>query len=299
MSLHLFDFKEAVIKNYRSALPAEFRINRSSNYDILVMRILTSSVDIHCKKQNKTFKLNENYTSFPLHLVKRKSTKQLKSLLHPFSFQDYVKFSNKYYRRNLIFYNNLLQELTFYFYYSNEKQHQAAFVNLYRTLEYISYSFPLIHASHFGNYIGSFEALRTYFTDVKTGEINFFDKFIEKLFTGTGYLSYTSDFDFSHPDNAISLNCFDSFHNLTKSTNWIAANRSTQTLSIENKHLIGLFKETRNRYFHFAIGGKRNIQNTDLKDPDFFFERINKQYLNWIAFIYGSIIRESLDNAML
>ncbi|MEI6524138.1 MAG: hypothetical protein WCO37_11660 [Bacteroidota bacterium] len=299
MSLHLFDFKEAVAKNYRSALPTEFKIKASTNYDVLVMRIFTANIDIYCKKNNKTIKLINNFSSFPSHIVGRKSTKQLKTLLHPFSLVDYVKFSKKYYGRNINFYHNLLQELSFYFYYSNEKNHQAAFVNLYRILEYVSYSFPLIHSSHFGNYIGSFEAFRAYFTDVKTSEITFFEKFIENIFLGTGYLSYTTDFDFSHADIAVANNCYDAFYKLTNNTNWITANRATHTLSIENKRLIRLFKNTRNRYFHFGVGGQRNIHNTDLKDPDFFFEKINSKYLNWIGFIYGTVVGESLDNTLL
>ncbi|MBL7836851.1 MAG: hypothetical protein JNM67_05005 [Bacteroidetes bacterium] len=299
MSLHLFDFKEAIAQNYRSALPAEFKISARATYDVLVMRVLTSNIDIHCKKNSKTIKLSNNFASFPYHIVRRKSTKQLKKLLHPFSLKDYVKFSKKYYGRNIIFYHNLLQELSFYFHYTNEKNYQAAFVNLYRILEYVSYSFPLIHSSHFGNYIGSFEAFRSYFTDVKTSEITFFEKFIENLFRGTAYLSYTTDFDFSHSDITVANNCYDALYKLTNSTNWITANRATQTLSIENKRLIRLFKDTRNRYFHFAVGGQRNIQNTDLKDPDFFFEKINSKYLNWIGFIYATVVRESLDNALL
>lgn len=299
MSLHLFDFKEVIGNNYRSALPNEFRISSTVTYDMLVLRILTSNVEIYCKKNDKTIKLYNNYTSFPSHIVRRKSTKQIKTLLHPFKLKDYVKYSNKYFGRNIIFYHNLLQELSFYFLYSNENQHQSAFVNLYRTLEYVSYSFPLIHSSHFGNYIGSFEALRSYFTDVKTSEITFFEKFTENLFRGTSYLSYTTDFDFAHADSTIANNCYDAFHKLTKNSDWITANRATQKLSIENKNLIRLFKNTRNRYFHFAVGGQRNIQTTDLKDPDFFFEQINSKFLNWIGFIYATVIRESIDNSLL
>lgn len=299
MSLHLFDFKEAIAANYLTALPAEFKITSNCTYDILVMRVLTSNIKIFSKKKNRNIELLNNFTTYPLHIVRRKSTKQLKTFLHPFSLNDYTRFSRKYYSRNINFYHNLLQELAFYFYYTNEGQYQSAFVNLYRILEFISYSFPLIHSSHFGNYIGSFEALRAYFTDVKTSEINFFEKFIDNLFRGTNYLSYATDFDFSHVDSDIAYNCFDSFYKLSNNNNWIIANRATQKLSIENKHLIKLFKDTRNRYFHFAIGGQRNIQNTDLKDPDFFFETINSKFLNWIGFIYATVIRESLDNALL
>lgn len=298
MSLHLFDFKEAIASNYISALPKYFRINGSTTHDILILRILTCNVDIYSTKHHKTIKLDKNLISFPWHTVNRKSTKQIKTHISPFNLDHYIKFSKKYYAKNINFYYNLLQELSFYFYYTNEKQHQSAFVNLYRILEYVSYSFPLIHASQFGNYIGSFEALRAYFTDTKTSEINFFEKFTENLLRGTSYLSITTDFDFSNSDASIAENCYDVFYKLLKPTDWITANRSTQKLSVENKKLISLFRNTRNKYFHFAVGGQRNIQNTDLKDPDFFFERINEQFINWIGFIYGVILKESLDNSI-
>lgn len=298
MSLHLFDFREAISNNYISALPSDFNISSTTTYDILLLRILTGNVKIYSKKLNKEINLEKNYFSFPFESVNRKSTKQLREFLNPFSFDQYIKFSKKYYPRNLNFYNNLLQEITFYFYYSNEGQHQAAFVNLYRILEYISYSFPLIHSSNFGNYIGTFEAFRKYFTDTNS-EITFLDRFIENLFRGTVYLSLSTDFQFTHTDSIIANNCFDAFQRLHSGT-WLLSNKATQSLSIENKHVISLFKNTRNRYFHFAIGsGQKNIRNTDLKDPDFFFEKINSKFLNWICFVYGTVIIESLDNSLL
>lgn len=299
MSLYLFDFKEGIASNYLTAIPFEFKISTTTNYDILVLRMLTCNIDILRKKDNSVVKLQENYTAFPYHIVKRKSSKQMKNLLKPYTLKDYVKFSQKYYSRNVIFYHNLLQELVYYFYYSNIGQYQAAFVNLYRILEYVSYTFPLMHASHFGNYMGSFEALRGYFTDAKTSELAFFEKFVTTLYRGTSYLSYTTDFDFSHTDINIANNCYDALFRLVKNSNdWIVADRATHTLAIENKNVIKLFKDCRNRYFHFAVGGQRNIQNIDLKDPDFFFQQLNSKFLNWISYIYGTVVRESIDNAI-
>jgi hypothetical protein len=298
MSLHLFNFREGIAPNYISALPVAFTITPACSYDILVMRMLTCNIDIYSLKQNKFIRLDTNYTSFPSHRVSRKSTRQIRNLLLPNTINDYVRFSAKYYSRNVIFYHNLLQELTFYFYYSNQNQFQAAFVNLYRILEYVSYTFPLMHSSHFGNYLGSFEAFRSYFTDAKTSEINFFDKFITRLFRGTAYLGITSDFNFSNVDVIIADNCYDALHSLMRPADWIVADRANHNLSIENKNMIKLFKNTRNKYFHFAVGGQRNLQNTDLKDPDFFFQCINAKYLNWISFIYANVVKESLDNAL-
>src|SRR5690606_16433409 len=138
--------------------------------------------------------------------------------------------------------HNIVQEICYYFYYSNNGNHQSAFVNLYRILEFISYSFPLIHSSHFGNFSGSFDALKSYFMDNKTSEIAFFEKFVEKLFNGTSYLSLTTTFNFSHADNVIADNCFKSIKDLMKSIDWINVDNINHTLEIENSKLIRLFK---------------------------------------------------------
>jgi len=299
MSLYLFDFSDPIPANHRASLPPYLHVNAATTYDILLLRLLTSTIEITNKKISKRIRLTHNFTTFPFHQVSRKSARQIRSLLTPFSIADYVKYSQKFYGRNIIFYHNLLQELTFYFNYSYLQQYQSAFVNLYRSLEYLSYSFPLIHSSHFSNYIGSFTALRSYLLNDKTGELKFFEKFVEKIFQGTPYLSLTTNFNFPHPDVNVANNCYDSFYAQMNTADWTTANRATHSLSIENSKLLGLFINARNRYFHFASGGQRNISNTDLKDPDFFFENINPKFLNWIAFIYSTVIRESLDNTLI
>jgi hypothetical protein len=298
MSLYLFSFNEPIASNYLPTIPPYLRISPNTTYDVLVMRLLTSTVKLKNTKYNKNVILDENYTNFPYNKITRKSGKQIRSFISPVGVQDFIRFSQKFYGRNILFYHNLLQELTFYFYYSHERQHQAAFVNLYRTLEYMSFSFPMIHVSHFGNIIGSFNSLKGYFAeDIKTSEIKFFERFIERLFNGTPYLGLTTTFNFSSPDINLANNCFDAFNGL--SSDWTVSNRPTHNLEIENKYLIQLFKNIRNKYFHFAVGGQRNLQNIDLKDPDFFFEKINKPFLNWFAFIYKTMIIESVDNALL
>ncbi len=299
MSLYLFQFKDSIASNYRNSLPKYFHISKNTTYDVILLRLLTSTVEIIDTRNNKTIKLETNYTTFPAFRVSRKSGKQIKSIITPFKYTDYTKFSNKFYGRNIIFYYNLLQELTFYFVYSDNKQNQSAFVNLYRALEYISYSIPLIHASHFSNFLGTFEAFRSYFKDEKTSELKFFEMFVSKLLEGTPYLSLTTVFDFSCYDKTISSNCYDAFYSLLKPTDWTSANASRFILEVENKNLLKLFKNTRNKYFHFAIGGQRNLQITDLKDPDVFFQKVNGQFLNWIGFIFSNVIRENLDNTLL
>jgi hypothetical protein len=299
MSLHLFTFSDPIAVNYRRSLPGYFHVNLGTSYDVLLLRLLSSNLKITYKKTGKNIPVNWNVFSFPSHKVTRKSILPIKALFSPFTVQDYVRFSNKFYGRNLKFYQNLLQETVFYFYYSNQEQHLSAFVSLYRTLEYMSYSIPLMHSSHFGNYLGTFNALRSYFVDAKTSEIVFFQNFINRIYNGTPYLTLTTIFDFSNPDGVIARNCYDSFFRLMNPADWVTANPLTQLLEIENKNLLVLLKNTRNRYFHFGVGSQRNIHVTDLSDPDFFFGKINDGFFNWLSFIFGTVIKENLTNSLV
>lgn len=299
MSLLLFSFIDPIPANYRGALPAYFHISAATPYDVILIRLLTSNLKIRNAKNNKIIKLNTNLATFPFHPLPRKSASTIRAMIAPHSLDDYVLYSKKFYGRNINFYHNLLQELVFYFSYTEDKQYVAAFVNLYRTLEYMSYSIPLMHSSHFGNYLGSFKALRSYFLDEKTSEIAFFENFVLKLLQGSVHLIQTTSFDFSHADNVIANNCYDSFHRLMNVGDWVVADRLNHTLQIENQRLLGLIKNTRNRYFHFALGGHRNLQNIDLSDPDFFFSRVNNGFLNWMTFIYTRVVKENLINSFI
>jgi hypothetical protein len=299
MSLYLFDFIEPIPARYRGVIPPYMQISSGTTYDVLLIRLLTSTIKLKNKKSGKTITPKNNYTTFPSHQLTKKSARPITALISPFTLPEYIRYSQKFYGRNISFYYNLLQEFSFYFSYSQEKQYQSAFVNLYRSLEYLAYSFPLIHASRFSNYLGTFEALRGYLLDDKTSEIKFFNRFVAKLFESTPYLGFTTTFSFTHPDVTVANNCFDSLFNQLNIGEWQTSNKATHTLSTENSKLLTLFSNTRNRYFHFAVGKQRNIQNTDLKDPDFFFECINEKFLNWLCFIYANVLKESLDNTLL
>ena len=63
------------------------------------------------------------------------------------------------------------------------------------------------------------------------------------------------------------------------------------TIICEYEQLIDLCINIRNRYFHFAMGGKRNIKGTDILESDLFFSLLNDELLNWMALIYFEILR--------
>ncbi|MCB0398421.1 MAG: hypothetical protein KDD26_02145 [Winogradskyella sp.] len=306
MSTYLFRYREEIPLHWQSALPNYYSLTTNTKKDILFIRLLTGTISLgHIKYKDNDgniiyYNNKTNYSLFPKVNFNTASTKQLRDFIDPFDLSKFQSYSTKFYGSNIAFYNNLLSELSFFIFYKNINLDQSAFVYLYRMLEYVSYSFPLIHAMHQRNYIGSFNSLKSFFIGEKTSEIKFFELFINNLLSAEPILQATSDFSFDHADTTIARNCHNAFKNLLKHTEWHpTSDPSTYTLTVENNLLIRLFKATRNRYFHFAVGGQRNIGSADLKDPDFFFQCINDTFLNWIGRIFKEITKESIDNTII
>jgi hypothetical protein len=77
--------------------------------------------------------------------------------------------------RNL--YNNVLGEFINLFVQINKRCHTAAFIFIYRIIEHMSYSIPLIYTSTRRDYIGSFNDLKK-ILNRDDGELKFFNKFL-------------------------------------------------------------------------------------------------------------------------
>lgn len=299
MSTYLFRYQEEIPTRFISALPAYYGISNATTKDVLFIRLLTGTLGFRHKNETNFHCTKVNYSIFPFLNYKYPSTKQLRNFLSPFSLDDFEKYSRKFYGRNINFHNNLLSELNFYLYYESKNLYQSSFVNLYRLYEYISYSFPLVHASHQGNLIGSYNSLKSFFIGEKTSEIKFFEMFVNNLFNGNPIIGTTSDFNFTHVENTVARNCYNNFYKLLKPNQWQNADLVNYTLSVENKYLVLLLKSLRNRYFHFAVGGQKNIGTSDIKDPEFFFSKVNSIFLNWFGHIFKEIIKENLDNSLI
>lgn len=77
-----------------------------------------------------------------------------------------------YDRTNNFVYERILNELTQYF-VVNELSPCEGFVHLYRTLEFMSYSFPLIYASKSKSYRGTYDSLKKFLAGDSGGEVKF------------------------------------------------------------------------------------------------------------------------------
>ena len=104
------------------------------------------------------------------------------------SIDKYIRHN----RRNHFVHEEVLSELTGAIVWM-ETSPIESFVHIYRALEFISYSFPLIYASKSMDYRGSYEKLKKYMSGERAGELNFFKLFLKELFKNSILFDYEFD----------------------------------------------------------------------------------------------------------
>jgi hypothetical protein len=190
-------------------------------------------------------------------------------------------------RKNNGVYESVLFEISS-FYIAEKSSAIDAFTHLYRCLEYIAYSFPMVYAAKAKDYKGTFKDLKSFFAgDSSTGELKFLKTFIETLFCDEETIL---KFEF---DIALAMNYdFESFvKDFKKIYSGIESLYSidNNTLSIQFKHFLDFFIITRNRYFHFLAGQGMDNFSSIKYDINEFFASINSFILNWISVIIHKI----------
>ena len=191
-------------------------------------------------------------------------------------------------RKNNFVYEHILNELSQYF-VVNSVSSCEGFVHLYRVLEFMSYSFPLIYASKSKDYRGTYDSLKKLMNGEKGGELKFFNKFLQELFRND--IAYQFEYEvYIDSDNITELT--KEFQEIFKVDIFTFEGN---TLMFKFKNIMELFLEIRNRYFHMLLGqGRNNFLNLDYDKND-LFNSLNPIFVNWLVIIFVKIIQHSLE----
>jgi len=196
---------------------------------------------------------------------------------------------------NLSLFKDLINEFCFYYYYTFKGMHTLAFLHIYRILERMAYTFPMLYASKATDYVGTFNKLSNFFKG-SNSELKFFNLFIEDFFEDE-FLKYEVKLDITAHNESIRKSYYKILKMLCNSNDPnIDVINSTEfsSITIENKNTINLLIHLRNRYFHFASGGQRNINSSEMIEPNDFYENINEHFANWLAIVYFKIVKSSI-----
>lgn len=288
-------FIENINARFQTSLTSQLIINSRIPKEAILIRLLTGTLKVSNSFTSEEFSQQVNYSKLGREYKRIPSVKPIKECLsNPLRLEDLESYLIKTKHTNDSYYILLIEEFCSYFISVSRRSYTKAFLHLYRILEYISYSFPLIFSSFSRDYFGTYNKLKNYF-DTSKNELLFFDAFLEKTIDET-LLESELEIDFSSLPTVLARNYYQIIKKYIGDANLITDIVNSR-LSFQYKFLFKLIVDLRNRYFHFAVGGQRNIKSTEIIESDYFFKLINEEFLNWIAVIYFEILNHGVSQS--
>lgn len=297
-----FSFYETINK----PLPLSIRINSNQANNIneaIFIRLLSGTINFQNNSLNSQNILQRtNYFLFTYRKNKKVSIKILKDI-NPLLVSNQI---DKYFQlsKNKNFFNELKLELACFFYFKSQESHTTAFLHLYRLLEHISFSFPLLYSSISNDFISSFDSLKNLFKENSNGnELNFHRIFFNQLFViSDPIIPYNNDIelDFSF----LTTNEFNkirmTFLNVVRGESRIKTTDlnidvNTKKVTFKFNLMHSFIIIFRNRFFHYNMSHPNNI-SSQYFISEIFFKVFNEYSLNWIAYIFGEILDYRLNN---
>ncbi len=279
-----------------TALPTELLLTDRISNEAVLIRLLCGTLKINYFisrnememeiEQRKNYSIpgiEENY------VFKNKIIKDFFQLEHfrqveKTNINRYLNFN----RRNYFVHEEVLSELTGALVWM-ESSPIEAFVHIYRTLEFMSYSFPLIYASKSMDYRGSYESLKKFMAGDSEGELKFFKTFIKELLKNNEILfDYTFEIYFLDGDEDL---IEQELQRIIKTRYYIF---DGNTLRIKFANIVDLIVTLRNRYFHMLLGkGPDNFYDIRYDKRKIFYA-VNPVFVNWLTIIYREIVNYSI-----
>jgi hypothetical protein len=193
---------------------------------------------------------------------------------------------------NRKFFQELLCEFGHYFVKTRRGDHAAAFILLYRILERLAYTAPLIYCRTASDYYKTFDSLRDLITNDKTTELRFLQNFLKsgKLIDAS-LLSTSFTITFSNRHGRGDFH-YDALKRAFK--NFSVEDRSRWQLTVLLEDICKLLIDVRNRFAHFASGSwQENISLVDIEDADEFFGALNPVFCSFLSFFVLHVIAQT------
>ena len=295
-SLNQFELLEPFGQSNIDRLPDSIRLDKNIKEEGKLYRLLSGTLDIKNIITGELVKQNNDYSILG---KKVRNNFKINHFTRPISISAKIADIDTYYSSinpaNIPLFKDLITEFSFYFYYKCKDLHTLGFLHAYRILERMAYTFPMLYATKATDYIGTFNKLQGYFKG-SNSELKFFNLFTEDFFEDT-FLESDVKINitaFSEPIREkyykiLKVLCTDNSPNIE-----IESYTEFSSITIKNKDTLNLMIHLRNRYFHFASGGQRNISSSEMIEPNDFYKNINEHFINFLAITYFEIVRMNI-----
>jgi hypothetical protein len=269
--------------------------NKKSIYRIF--RVFSGSCNITDEFTGKTTSAKTNYFYLPFLENSQRNIKSIED-----SFNGEIKINAlasefKKIKENKEFYDLLEPEIVACIIARNEGRILESFLFLYRSLEGISYSIPLIYISKQRNFKKSFNALKNYMPKKSgEGELAFFKKFIQETLMENN--------DELRSPIRLSLDSLDLYeikplyyrYYIELAKGKIIESEEDESISFSFDQFYEFLIELRNRYFHFLQGTwQNNVSTEKVVYPDLFFKPVIDLGINWLATIFYEVIKFEMN----
>lgn len=285
----IYIYEDSLKNTKNETLPSQLVVSDRTSNEAILIRLLCGTLKIKYFIEEDQFEINQN-NNYSVPGIEENSTFKNKIIKDFFSFENYrnieKKAIDKYInlnRKNHFVHEELLFELTGSIIWMKNSPIES-FVHIYRSLEFISYAFPLIYASKSMDYRGSYEKLKKFMSGDSEGELKFFKTFLYELFKDNILLEY--EFDIPFMGSNIDFIKEELQRIITKNY-YIFEGR---TMKIRFINMADLLITLRNRYFHMLTGkGTENFYDIRYDKREIFYV-INPIFINWITMIYKEIV---------
>lgn len=254
-----------------------------NSFQYLLARLLIGAIQL--KKGGTHLHQRTDYSTLPQSLQTKVPTSAFFDFLQSASIggtsQRYVRVTLA---DNRDFFRELLAEFANHFVQTKRENHATAFVHLYRILERISYSVPLLYCATQKDFVGTYNDLKALFKDDATGELGLFKKFLDQgRFIDRLKLDATLSITFIST-NAHQSAYFTLSDRLYK--NFHSTDAATHQMELQFKNIPSFLVTVRNRLFHARTGdGQSNVKMQEVLDIDEYLGCLNPIFCNFLAIV--------------
>lgn len=287
-----YEFSDPIFKRNTRYPSLSVALNNRSTI-LSILRIISGTLNCEDTYFNKKYKFRTNYIELPYSdnsIINQSTISDL--------FPEEVTLSdlNIFFRRsfqNTSFFKSIEVELTKCIIANKDESYIEAFIFLYRIIEGICYSIPLIYTSKATDFKSSYSSLKSFFSsNSKDGELSFFRKFISTVYADEDFFRSSIDLNLGVIDlEEIRREYFSVYKERVKRGN-LMDETENEELNIGFVGFYDFIIEIRNRYFHFLQGSyHNNISSEEVQYPNLFFKPIINHGLNWVSILLFEIIK--------
>lgn len=262
-----------------------------------IFRLLTGTCRLLDSFDGKGILLNRNYLKIPSGLVKRPSMRQIEDAFDDVDLK-YVYDCFKKLSENEDFYKLIEFELINCLVAKSRERYLEAFLFLYRIIEGVSYSIPLMYVSKSRSFNKTYKSLQKFIPKKESeGELAFFKNFMESHWSDSWFYNITFDLAMDVIDIEEMRPVYYALY-LDKAGKNVLDSTEDEEIKMSFIQFYSFMIELRNRYFHFLQGSwQNNIKTSQVVYPDLFFKPIMDLAVNWIAVVLFEVMKFDIEKA--